>query len=75
MGEKLGEKLGVNELAIVKEISKDPKTTISQLSQIVEINTTAIENNITKLKEKGILKRIGPDKGGYWEVNLEKQRT
>lgn len=32
------------------------------LSQIVEISTTAIENNITKLKEKGILKRIGPDK-------------
>lgn len=66
----MGEKFGENELAIVNEISKDPRTTISQLNQIVGISTTAIGNNITKLKEKGILKRIGPDKGGYWEVNL-----
>jgi len=71
LGEKFGEKFGENELAIAKEISKDPKITISELSQIVGISTTAIENNITKLKEKGILKRIGPDKGGYWEVNQE----
>jgi len=21
-------------------------------------------------QDKGLLKRIGPDKGGYWEVNL-----
>ncbi len=68
LGEKLGEKLGENELAIVKEISKDSKITISELSQIVGISTTAIENNIAKLKEKGILKRIGPDKGGYWKL-------
>jgi len=27
-----------------------------------------IEVNLNKLKEKGLLKRIGPDKGGYWEV-------
>ena len=25
--------------------------------------------NLKKLKQKGILKRIGPDKGGYWEIN------
>lgn len=73
--ERLGEKLGENELAIVKEISKDLKTTISELSQVVGISTTAIENNITKLKEKGILKRIGLDKGGYWEVDQELAKT
>jgi predicted HTH transcriptional regulator len=39
-----------------------------QLSEIIGISQTAIENNITKLKEKGLLKRIGPAKGGHWEV-------
>jgi ATP-dependent DNA helicase RecG len=27
-----------------------------------------VEYNIEKLKKKGIIKRIGPDKGGYWEI-------
>lgn len=75
LGEKLGERLGENELAIVKEISNDPNITIAELSQRVEISTTAIENNITKLKEKGILKRVGPDKGGYWEIDPELAST
>jgi ATP-dependent DNA helicase RecG len=27
-----------------------------------------VERNIKKLQEKGLLKRVGPDKGGRWEV-------
>jgi ATP-dependent DNA helicase RecG len=34
----------------------------------VGISQTAIENNISKLKNIGLLKRIGPAKGGHWEV-------
>ena len=32
------------------------------------VNEKTIKRDITKLKEKGILKRIGPDKGGHWEI-------
>ncbi len=39
-----------------------------ELSQKIGLGTTAIENNITKFKEKGILKRVGPAKGGHWEI-------
>jgi predicted HTH transcriptional regulator len=28
----------------------------------------AIEWNISKLKAAGVLVRIGPDKGGHWEI-------
>ncbi len=35
---------------------------------IVGISTTAIDNNIARLKELKILRRVGSDKGGYWEV-------
>jgi ATP-dependent DNA helicase RecG len=24
--------------------------------------------NVKKLKAKGLLERIGPDKGGYWQI-------
>jgi len=30
------------------------------------ISTTAVENNIKKLKDIGMLERKGPAKGGYW---------
>jgi len=65
----LGEKLGENQLEIILEIVNDPQISIVELSQRMGISTTAIENNITKLKEKGILHRIGPDKSGYWEID------
>ncbi len=29
------------------------------------------EYHLSKLKEKGVLKRIGQDKGGHWEVVVE----
>jgi ATP-dependent DNA helicase RecG len=38
------------------------------MAQAIGISTTAIDKNLTKLKQKGILRRVGPDKGGHWEV-------
>lgn len=38
------------------------------LSKNIKISTTAIEKNLAKLKNKGVIKRVGPDKGGYWEI-------
>jgi ATP-dependent DNA helicase RecG len=43
--------------------------TIPELSKMVNINIRNTKNNISKLKAKGLLERIGPDKGGYWRVN------
>ena len=68
LDQKLGEKLGENELQIVELIWKDSKISITDMSEKIGISTTAIENNIKKLKKKGIIKRVGPAKGGYWEV-------
>jgi len=38
------------------------------LSDLVGISQRKIKENIQKLKEKGILQRIGSAKGGHWEV-------
>ncbi len=65
---KLGEKLGENQMMIINLITGDKNITIPELAKKIKISTTAIEKNIAKLKEKGILERIGQDKGGYWEV-------
>jgi ATP-dependent DNA helicase RecG len=68
LGEKLGEKLGENEKRIISAIRNNKFVTIRELSMILKISTTAIENNLSRLKKKGTLKRSGPAKGGHWEV-------
>jgi predicted HTH transcriptional regulator len=30
-----------------------------------------LKNNIEKLKKEGILKRVGPAKGGHWKIEKE----
>jgi ATP-dependent DNA helicase RecG len=65
---KLGEKLGENEIKIIELMKENKYVTTKELSGHIKISTTAIDKNISKLKKKGIVKRIGPAKGGYWEI-------
>lgn len=66
--EKVGSKLVENPLKIVLLILEDEKITKNRMSEILNISNTAVDKNILKLKNLGIIKRIGPDKGGHWEV-------
>jgi ATP-dependent DNA helicase RecG len=54
---------------ILDLIKKNPQISKKELSNKVAISTTAIDKNISQLKKKGLLKRVGPDKGGHWEVH------
>lgn len=65
---KLGVKLGENEIKILKLMEDNKYIITKELSKHIKISTTAVDNNITKLKKKGVLKRIGSLKGGHWEV-------
>jgi len=38
------------------------------LNFIIDISDRKTETNITKLKKMDLIKRIGPAKGGYWEI-------
>ena len=39
-----------------------------ELSKIVNISQRKVEENILKLKKKGVLQRIGSPRSGYWKV-------
>ncbi len=68
MVEGLVEGLVESQKEILKLISGNPRISKQELSEKIGISTTAIDKNISKLKQKGLLKRVGPAKGGYWEV-------
>ncbi|MCL2597701.1 MAG: hypothetical protein FWD66_08625 [Paludibacter sp.] len=48
--------------------SQNPYITIEELIPVVGIVASKIKVNIAKFKTKGLLERIGPDKGGYWKI-------
>jgi len=45
-----------------------PASFKKKLAKRIKISTTAIDKNIAALKMKGLLKRVGPAKGGHWEI-------
>ncbi len=38
------------------------------MSENLNRSRSAIAKQIAKMKEEGVVKRIGADKGGYWEL-------
>jgi ATP-dependent DNA helicase RecG len=66
--EKVTEKVTENQALILKEMNKDNHVTARLLSKFVGISERKIKENIKLLKNRGKLKRIGPARGGYWEV-------
>jgi predicted HTH transcriptional regulator len=57
-----------NQQKIMDSIAQNPNIAAPELSLAVGISKRKVEINIAKLKAKGLLERIGPDKGGYWKV-------
>ena len=62
-----GDKLTENKIAILTFMIEDPYISKSDLSKYVGISTAAISNNIEAMRGK-YLRRVGPDKGGFWEI-------
>lgn len=53
---------------IISLIVENPQISAKELADAICISSRAVEKHLSKLKEKGILKRIGAAKGGYWEI-------
>jgi len=61
-----------NSEKILELIKENPQITVKIIAERLNMSRRGIEWNIKSLKEKGLLKRIGPDRGGYWEI-IEKR--
>jgi len=49
-------------------VAENPSISKKAMASRIGINSTTVDKNIKTLKEKGLLMRIGPAKGGHWEV-------
>ncbi len=65
------ENFGVNEktsVQIIEIMKNTPNITLQGISEKLNRSKRAVEMQVKKLREQGIIKRIGADKNGHWEV-------
>ena len=53
---------------IYDAIEQDKNTTIAKLENLLGIGHTTIKKMLTAMQEEGFIRRVGADKGGYWEI-------
>ena len=64
---KVTEKLSSNRIQILQLMQDNPYITKAELAQIIGIREISVWRNIEAMRGK-YLRRIGPDKGGFWQV-------
>ena len=67
----LGKTLGKTLDAILLLLDENPSLSIHEIAEKINKSESAVERAIRKLREEGRLKRIGPAKGGHWEIIKE----
>jgi ATP-dependent DNA helicase RecG len=53
---------------ILQLLKEKPELTLPELAALIGKSVRTIERASAKLVKAGELRRIGPDKGGHWEV-------
>ena len=63
------EKSGKKTVDVLWELLKDnPRFTLADMVEVLGITRSTVQKHIANLKAAGRLRRVGPDKGGHWEV-------
>jgi ATP-dependent DNA helicase RecG len=53
---------------ILAILTANPSSTMARMAEELGIHPSAVKKHLRNLKKQGRLRRIGPDKGGRWEV-------
>lgn len=65
ISEKSSQKSDQKILSIMKSM---PDITMAEIANATGLSTAGVKKNIRKLKDANLIRRVGPDKGGHWEV-------
>ena len=66
--EKWPEKWAVNVGKIIEAINTNNKVTIAELEIMLGVGHTTVKKLLHEMQKEHFIRRIGPDKGGHWEV-------
>lgn len=57
--------------AIIELIRENPRISSTAIASVLGINRSAVSKHMKQMQEQMQIRRIGPDKGGHWEVCIE----
>ena len=66
--EKVTDNLDEKSLQILSLLSEDPAYTSSVISEKLGISRKTVSQRLKKMKERGIVERVGSDRKGYWNI-------
>ena len=67
-GRKTARKRQEKKDGILKMLSATPTASIASIANELSLSSRAVRWHVDKLRASGHLRRIGPDKGGRWEI-------
>jgi len=68
VGTNVGINVGTNEDRILAIISSRPNATARLMATQLNITQRQCERILANLRQRGLIRRVGPNKGGHWEV-------
>ena len=72
-GIKFGIKFGINEKQLLLALHSNPSLTASDLAEQLGVTQRAIEKQMKKLKDLGVIVRQGSRKNGLWIIKKEEE--
>ncbi len=67
-GKEFGVKFGVNEKVTLLLLAQNPLITSAEIAKEAGISQRAVEKQLKKFREIGVINRSGSDKTGTWEI-------
>ena len=55
-------------LKILEQIQNNPQSTLIELAKQTGYSRSWVAETMKRLQEQGIIKRVGSDRSGYWEI-------
>ena len=53
---------------ILDVIRENNAVSLKELAQKIGVASKTIQRDLGRLKSENVIRRIGPDKGGYWQI-------
>lgn len=69
-GTNVGINVGENERKVLSIIAHTPQATAREMAGVLGITSRQCERILASLKQKGLIARVGANKGGHWKIRL-----
>ena len=66
--DNVGINVGINEQRILDALRADASLSAVKIGQLLGITTRQAERLLDSLREKNLIRRVGANKNGHWEI-------